>query len=463
MTEINGLIKNSLGEVLDGQLVVTLNDELTDPTTSPGSLHLKEPVVFEVEDGVVDIELLESETQQVSYNFDFQIERDALDGDGNPTTVWESFYSFDAIVPNQPSAEFTELQPTDFTPDQLDSGQFAVARVLATNENYRKNLQFRPSYQGTYSPTAVYKQDDLITYDGSSFIYINRENTLGNAPPDYPNTSNAFWQLVGQRGETGTGTDGNDTPYGVAWNGQTDAPSRNSLYDKIETLAPLDSPQFSGSPLSNTPSTGDISSRIATTQFVANSFAPINSPSFTGSPAANTPSVNSDGNDLATTEFVKAVHNTDYFHVYLDNDIEDTNYSNWLGGKDLIFDTVDFDSANSYDTSTGEITIPTTGIWQFYVTCYLNSADLIRDSYLDFLINDDTTRINRMGLPNTGTDGCPLIILQGSILKSLSIGDTVKTKVFASTPSSAGSSTDIRVRGATNSTYFYGICLVRTN
>ncbi len=51
----------------------------------------------------------------------------------------------------------------------------------------------------------------------------------------------------------------------------------------IEGLAPLASPEFTGSPLAPTPTAGNNSTAIATTEFVATSFAPLNGPIFTGS------------------------------------------------------------------------------------------------------------------------------------------------------------------------------------
>jgi hypothetical protein len=460
MTAINGLIKNSLGEVLSGQLVVTLNDELTDASTSPNSLHLKEPVVYPVVNGVVGIEVLQSETQQVSYNFDFQMERDALDEDGNPTTVWESFFAFDAIVPNQASVDFTELQPTDFTPDQLDSGQFAVARVLATNETYRKNLQFRPSYQGVYSPFTVYKQDDLVTYDGSSFIYINGENTLGNPPPGYPSPSNAYWQVVGQRGNTGTGTTGNDTPYGVAWDGQTDAPSRGAIYDKIETLATIDNPSFTGTPETTQPSSGDASSRIPTTQWVATNYAPQNSPNFTGTPTAPTTPFSDVTNKVATTEFVNTRHNTDFFSVRLLNNYTDSNESNW-NPKTIPLDGVLYDSAGGWDVQNSEYTVPTTGFW-FFSGCYFVDLTDSTIRVISFFLEIPTkgrqiTIFQRNHTNNKVGDTISSSSGSGGII--LDSGDIIIPKVIVETAS--GTSTTLRLKAGI-SNRLQGVCLVRT-
>jgi hypothetical protein len=80
-------------------------------------------------------------------------------------------------------------------------------------------------------------------------------------------------------------------------------------------VAPLDSPQFTGSPTAPTPAPGDASSLIATTAFVDAAitaalalvdgmFAPLASPQFTGFPAGPTAAPGTASGQLATTAFV---------------------------------------------------------------------------------------------------------------------------------------------------------------
>lgn len=78
------------------------------------------------------------------------------------------------------------------------------------------------------------------------------------------------------------------------------------------TRAPLASPALTGSPTAPTPTTGNNSTRIATTAFVQASlpnislYAPLASPAFTGSPTAPTQSTSDNSTKVATTAFVKA-------------------------------------------------------------------------------------------------------------------------------------------------------------
>lgn len=60
-----------------------------------------------------------------------------------------------------------------------------------------------------------------------------------------------------------------DTAYGSGWDGVTTiAPSKNAVYDKIETLATLASPVFTGGPTAPTQSAVDNSTKLATTAYV---------------------------------------------------------------------------------------------------------------------------------------------------------------------------------------------------
>ena len=74
------------------------------------------------------------------------------------------------------------------------------------------------------------------------------------------------------------------------------------------TYAPINSPAFTGTPTSPTPSSSDDSTKIATTAYVKSnlsSYAPKDSPTFTGTPTAPTPTSGDDSTKLATTAFVQ--------------------------------------------------------------------------------------------------------------------------------------------------------------
>ena len=83
------------------------------------------------------------------------------------------------------------------------------------------------------------------------------------------------------------------------------------------TFAPLASPTFTGEPLSTTPTSGDSTTKIATTAFISNALSPyltsstasstyatIASPTFTGIPLSTTPTSGDSTTKIATTAFI---------------------------------------------------------------------------------------------------------------------------------------------------------------
>jgi hypothetical protein len=75
----------------------------------------------------------------------------------------------------------------------------------------------------------------------------------------------------------------------------------------LSTLAPINSPTFTGDPKAPTPATADNDTSIATTAYVkANlaSYAPLASPVLTGTPTAPTASAGNNSTQIATTAYV---------------------------------------------------------------------------------------------------------------------------------------------------------------
>lgn len=113
-----------------------------------------------------------------------------------------------------------------------------------------------------------------------------------------------------------TNTNPNNGVYGIAWSTDTVfPPTRQAVYNKIETLAPIASPSFTGAPLAPNAVFGTNTTQIATTAFVQASLTPINtsialkaniaSPTFTGIPAAPTAATTTNTTQLATTAFIQ--------------------------------------------------------------------------------------------------------------------------------------------------------------
>lgn len=342
MPAITGTIKDSSGSALSGRLTITLDGQIVDTTTTPDSILVPKSAIVTITNGVVNINLLESETKNLTYRFVFETSQTTLiyylqngvvyTGPKNYTsgqwwtggtfvngtsqllteeedTKFTTHFDFRAIVPNQPSVEFGSLVPTGITTDILDTGLARLAEILTNNVDYIEALRGGPRWRGIYSPTVYYQRDDAVSYGGSTWIWIDSDPDAGVTP----SISEPRWFLAAEKGTAG-GTGGQDTPYNaVGWNGQTWAPSANAIRDVIETLAttaslsayaPINAPTFTGAPSSPTPPSDDNSTRIATTAWTRSYAAPIDNPTFTGNPSCPTPSLASNSNRIATTSWI---------------------------------------------------------------------------------------------------------------------------------------------------------------
>ena len=63
------------------------------------------------------------------------------------------------------------------------------------------------AWRGAYDALHTYQANDAVVHDGRGFHAI--QETTGNAPPAYPATTSAYWQLFAERGVDGVdGIDG---------------------------------------------------------------------------------------------------------------------------------------------------------------------------------------------------------------------------------------------------------------
>jgi len=124
-----------------------------------------------------------------------------------------------------------------------------------------------------------------INVNGLGAKAITKNGTTALAAGDIPSGflvtvryDGTRFQLVGAKDAFNGGTVTNDIivpdeAYGVGWNASLEVPTKNAVYDKVETLAPLASPTFTGTPtlptgtIATTQSVGDSSTKVATTAF----------------------------------------------------------------------------------------------------------------------------------------------------------------------------------------------------
>jgi hypothetical protein len=291
MVRIVGTVNDSAGVGLTGYLRVRLDSPL-----SAGSKTLVLfAKVFTVIDGdLTSANIVLEPSGEVSYRLTFYTVSDSIE------TVWLDFH---ALLPAVSEVAITDITPTGVVRESVDTSLIRLADLLSTNAYYASKLNAL-NFVGTYRPDVLYYRGDVVELDGASYVYRLATPTIGKSVEDIQ-----FWQLLASRGAAGVGTAGNDTAYGVSWDGAMDAPSRGSLRNFIQSsvalksevsgLAQLASPNFSGVPTAPTASLTDSTSQLANTQWVNNYALPKLNPVLAASP-----NVGSRTKSIATTEWV---------------------------------------------------------------------------------------------------------------------------------------------------------------
>ncbi len=358
MPTIVGIIEDSGGIGITGILRVSLDTPMVDTSSTPDGVMTVQARDFAIASGVVNISLAESQTQNLTYFFQFLTTTSSnsyyfgngtlytgpfhfhIDGKwytGATNTIASVLLfqqintttnvaiAFHAIVPNIASVEFAALIPTGITTDVLDSSLRRLAEILTSNVDYVEDLRGGPRWKGVYSAVVFYQSSDTVSYAGSSWLYIN-VNPAVNITPSVVDPT--YWQLLAQKGDPG-GTGGTDTAYNsVGWDGATWAPTANAVRDIIELLARANDAALTGNPVAPTQAVGNNTTRLATTAYViAEILSRFASPNFSGIPTiASTPLLPDNGSAIANTNFVKST-----FHRY--SRIVDSQTSGTNGGS----------------------------------------------------------------------------------------------------------------------------------
>lgn len=469
MVLLTGFFRDSGGSAIaSGILRIRLDAPVFDFSATPDALYLQQPAEFAITNGAIGtINLVESATQQVTYEFTLLVNSNQIEfyfpnGDryDGPTHLhtdskYYTGYShrtdsqeldrlvrqvprqidqFHAIVPNAASVEYSQLLPTRVATDKLPTTIRQIAELLINDQQYRQALRGGPAPAGVFSPTTFYVEDDWVEYDGSSYVYINPITTRGNYPPNA-----TYWQLMAARGATGTGTSGNNTSYdATTWDGQLDAPSRNAVRDIIEqlarasqlaSLAPINSPTFTGTPSRSTnPIAGDRSTQFPTTQWVGNEFATLNSPTFTGNPAVPLQLTTDRSNKIASTQWTenyfnsRNVLNTPLFAARKTN-----AQALSTGNNTLSFNVESIDSDNAFTPSTATFVVPTgkAGWYEFIATVYLErSSGTSFDAFLEIVDGSTVHRLHHT-LGNT----FPAFSISGAARLFLTDGASISLRV----------------------------------
>ncbi len=222
---------------LDGYIRVNVEYFFSTENTLYVPVYKDYPLVS----GSASFELEPSDLAQVAYRFQiFQTvpDTETEDDEGNPVNIVNAdnlIKNFTAIVPYSSTAInlVTLAEQSGVRYDAQDSSLLTLARYLQSSETFWNVLSQNVwNLKGAWDSSAFYKRGDVVIYDGSAYQYISAVASNTNLP-----TNISFWRLLVSKGDTGTGTDGNNAPYDVTWDGATDAPSRNAVYNIIQTLA----------------------------------------------------------------------------------------------------------------------------------------------------------------------------------------------------------------------------------
>lgn len=239
MPRITGTIADSTGTPLDGTLSFTANQAFG----LEGTEYLPVTHDFIISSGAVDVTVPSS-----SYNVKFTGQDLVVYWDINTT-----FNDQDTTI-DQLAGLVVE--------DRYNSTLIRVAQILANQ--YGDQLSPQLVSRGEWNSITLYNRNDLVSFNGSSYLFTSSTPASG-----IPVTDDSIWALLAQKGDTGTGTTGVDTPYDISWDGDINAATKNALYDILETLAPIDSPTFTGD--ATAPvffDIADASAKIATTAWV---------------------------------------------------------------------------------------------------------------------------------------------------------------------------------------------------
>ena len=311
MTQIVGTISSPSGVIPAAKLRVRLDGDIIDNSTDPATVVSRQIAdTFTITNGVLDIDIPESQTSNTTYFFELFTEFEVeafffLNGEGytGPThlhtdgkyytgtsqtadsvelirtleTEENLLNSFNEIVPNVTTVDFADLVPTGFDigPTQRSTGAYRIAQILTSTPTFIDILSAGFEWQGAYNPTTTYTVGDTVSYAGASWVYINPTDQAGATPVE-----GDTWGKIAEKGDPG-GTGGDDTAYdATGWDGDTNAPSKNVVRDLVENLlvkqsvisllAPLASPAFTGNPTCPTPALSDLSTRLTNTTFVVN-------------------------------------------------------------------------------------------------------------------------------------------------------------------------------------------------
>jgi hypothetical protein len=433
MSNLTGLIKDPASNTVSGELTLTLNSPLIRDAITPKSLVLPIVKKFTITNGVVDVDLEESETDGTTYTFDFKV----LSGGVLAEESLDPF-PFTAQIPNAAEVDLIDLIPTGVVNAVLDTSSRRIARTIATTPELAA-LIGGLSPKGDWSNNTQYKYNDLVKYNGKLYICQSLTPVIGVIP----SALSIAWMDITPESD-GSLMVGDGAAYGAAWELSELAPSKSVLFGVLEQKAPIANPTLTGDVVVPTLATSDTSTKAANAVFVNNklaAYAPLANPALTGTPTAPTATSGTSSLQIANTAFSQTLCRPAVF-----TDVGST-LSQTASFLVLTYSTETFDTNNAFSGNT--FTAPFTGY--YFVSGAISIANLdsnARQFSVNIMLSGSAYRAVSSIILQPGQGSA--LILAGTIVPMIT-GQTLQIRVDvfggASIPFSifAGGSTHLSI------------------
>lgn len=143
-----------------------------------------------------------------------------------------------AIAPNLSTVAFTDLINIPSQQPYLDISVYRLAELMTTIPTYSNRISAKFAIKGTYNPATSYVLNDLVSYNGNSYVWKNASSLSGQTPP--LTGDNANWFMIAQKGDAG-GTGATIVGYNpTLWAGSAQAAAREDVRAAIASVSSID-------------------------------------------------------------------------------------------------------------------------------------------------------------------------------------------------------------------------------
>lgn len=231
MTTIHAKILDSVGNNLEGFIRIVAANFIQN--TADNSLVSPWSADILLVAGEATFDLAPSELDNVTYKLQiYERSQETLEDMSVIDVDTPVGAEIDVLIPDTTETlEYSELVDTTLTKDSLDQSIRPILARLLSNDLFWDGIETNVfTDRGQYSDVEVYSIGNIVSFQGSSYRYINAIAASGNNPLDTD-----YWTLLASKGDTGAGTTGDSSDYDeLAWTGSTVAVSQDAVRKIIE-------------------------------------------------------------------------------------------------------------------------------------------------------------------------------------------------------------------------------------